>query len=166
MCLSTFCFCRCGTRSSPSLGPVCCWSQLTVYCNPPDSFLWPHFYEFSISPLYCVSRPFIKQYFAAMFAYFLSLWPRNQNRSLHWVSAGPAALPVLSLDSSRVKVTWGHAGVGFCCSIYLVNGAPSSGCMYFGSPGSHGAWAQLTQVEVEIWPTMHCCGKEAGYRGC
>lgn len=44
--------------------------RLTVYCNPADSFLQPHFYEFSISPLYRVSRPFIKQYVAAMFAYF------------------------------------------------------------------------------------------------
>lgn len=164
VCLTTFCYCKCSARSSPSLGPVCCRSQLPVYCNPADSFLWPHFYEFSISPLYCISRPFIKQYVAAMFAYFLSLWPRFENRSLPRVSAGPAALPVLSLDDSRVKVTWSMLGwasvLPFNWSILIIkifhclnlkvqlavlslhpsftvvffSRAPSSGCIHIGSP--------------------------------
>lgn len=113
--LTTSCFCSGGARSSPSLGPVCCWSRLTVYCNQADSFLWPHFYEFSSSPLYCLSRPFIKQYVAAMFAYFLSLWPRNQNHSIPWVSAGPAAHSVHSLD----KLTWGVRGFIWSILIFL-----------------------------------------------
>lgn len=63
--------CAVSPRSGPSLGPsMPPVPRLTVYCNPADSFLQPHFYEFTISPLYHVSKPFIKQYVAAMFAYF------------------------------------------------------------------------------------------------
>lgn len=93
--------CAVSPRSGPSLGPsMPLVPRLTVYCNPADSFLQPHFYEFSISPLYRVSRPFIKQYVVAVFPYF-----RVYDRGIRTTASSECLLV-----SSWVKLPWGTLG--------------------------------------------------------